>query len=119
MNLPHTAFRFIFHFVRQQWIKFALISFSFMVWAASDSLFPYFLKNIVNDLQTYHGKRTEIYAAAGSAVIAILLLWTLAEFFMRLEGVLEKYAFPRFRANIREAVFEYVTAHSHEYFSSQ
>jgi len=118
MNLPQSTFRFIVHFAKQQKVKFSILIFSFIVWAASDAVFPYFLKRIVNTVEAYHGERAGIYSALSGVLILLVLFWVGSEFFMRLQGILEIYTFPRFRANIREAVFNYVTAHSHEYFSS-
>jgi ATP-binding cassette subfamily B protein len=118
MNLPTTTFRFIYHFARKQWVKFSLIIFSFIVWAASDAIFPYFLKRLINTVQTHQGARADIYAAAGGVLILIVLFWLASEFFMRLEGIIQIYTFPRFRADIRASVFNYVTSHSHEYFAS-
>lgn len=118
MNLPHTTFRFIYHFARQQWIKFSIIMFAFMIWAASEAVFPYFLKRIVNTINAFHGDRAGIYTAVSGVLILIAIFWIADELFMRLQGIILIYAFPKFRASIREAVFNYVTSHSHEYFAS-
>lgn len=118
MNLPQTTFSFIYHFARKQWIKFSIIIFAFIVWATSEAIFPYFLKRIVNTISAFHGDRAGIYTAVSGILILIALFWIADELFMRLEGIIQIYAFPKFRATIREAVFNYVTSHSHEYFSS-
>lgn len=118
MNLPQTTFSFIYHFARKQWIKFSIIIFAFIVWATSEAIFPYFLKRIVNTISAFHGDRAGIYTAVSGILILIALFWISDELFMRLEGIIQIYAFPKFRATIREAVFNYVTSHSHEYFSS-
>ncbi|MES2205138.1 MAG: ABC transporter ATP-binding protein [Pseudomonadota bacterium] len=118
MKLPKSALAFIFYFARKQWLKFSIIIFSFIVWAVSDAIFPYFLKKIVNTLQNYQGERSGIYVAIGSTLLLLIVFWFAAEFFMRVQGITQIYTFPRFRANIREAVFKYATSHSHEYFSS-
>lgn len=118
MKLPKSALAFIFYFARKQWLKFSIIIFSFIVWAISDAIFPYFLKRIVNTLQYYQGDRNGIYAAIGGTLLLLVIFWFAAEFFMRVQGITQIYTFPRYRANIREAVFNYATSHSHEYFSS-
>lgn len=118
MKLPESALAFIFYFARKQWLKFSIIIFSFVVWAVSDAVFPYFLKKIVNTLQYYQGERSGIYVAISGTLLLLVIFWFAAEFFMRVQGAMQIYTFPRFRANIREAVFNYATSHSHEYFSS-
>lgn len=119
MNLPKTTFQFILYFVRKQWIKFSILIFSSLVWAINDTFFPYFLKRIVNALQNFHGNREHIYTALAGVLALLLLLWVLSEIFNRFQGIIQIFTFPHFRANIREAVFNYVKEHSHEYFASQ
>lgn len=118
MNLPKTASRFITHFVAEQWFKFAVLAFTSVAWAVNDTVFPYFLKRIVNTLQFYQGERQGIYAAVGGVLVLIVLFWVLSEILVRLQGIVQIYAFPRFRASIRSAVFDYVRSHSHEYFAN-
>ncbi len=118
-QLPVTPFRFIYYFVRQQKVRFSVIILCFIMWAVSDAVFPYFLKRVINVVQSFHGNTAGIYAAAASPLIMLALFWGGAEICMRVQGILQIYTFPLFRANIREAVFSYVKSHSHEYFSSQ
>lgn len=118
MTLPKTTFSFIFHFVKQQWLKFSIMMLCSVAWAINDAVFPYFIKIIVNGIQTYHGERAGIYAALAGTLLLLVLFWVISEIFVRLQGILQIYAFPRFRANMRESVFQYVKSHSHEYFAS-
>ncbi len=118
MKLPKTVLPFIFQFVRRQKLYFAAIVLISTVWAINDAFFPYFVKKIVNGVQDYQGPREGIYSALAGVLTLIVIFWLLTEIFLRLQGVIQLYAFPRFRANIREAVFNYVKSHSHEYFSS-
>lgn len=118
MNLPTSTFHFILYFAKKQWTKFAFIMFSFVIWSASDALFPYLLKIIINTVQSYQGDRAGIFSALSGVLLLLGLLWGSSEIFMRLQGIVEIYTLPRFRANIREAVFNYITSHSHDYFSS-
>lgn len=119
MNLPKTSFSFILYFVRQQWLRFFILSLSFIVWAVKDTVYPYFLKRIINTVSLYHGDRAGIFVAVAGTVSLLIFFWLLAEFVMRMQGILQIYTFPIFRANVRESVMEYVKSHSHEYFSSQ
>lgn len=117
-RLPKSTFSFIFYFVRQQWMKFALITFCSIVWAINDTIFPYFLKRIVNALENYNSDPKWIALTIGHFFILIVLFWILTEFFLRLQGILQVYTFPKFRSNIRNTIFDYVKSHSHEYFSN-
>lgn len=118
MQIPHTTGRFIFYFVRKQWLSFLIFMLVGVGWAINDTIFPYFLKKIVDALQDYTGNRMAIYDALKVTLILLVSCWIGMEIIQRLNGILEIYAFPRFRANIREAVFRYIKSHSHEYFSN-
>lgn len=117
MNLPKSALSFILYFVRHQFLGFATVIAISGIWAANDSIFPYFLKLIVNRIAQYHGEPAGVYSAVSGVLILLVLSWVVSEIFLRIQGVVQLYTFPRFRANIREAVFDYVKSHSHEYFS--
>lgn len=118
MNLPNTTYRFIFHFVRQQKFKFLLFVLGSVIWAINDTFFPYFIKCIVNIIQNYHGVPTGIYAAVKGILGVLVLFWIVTEILQRTQGFVQVITFPRFRAQIRAAVFNYVQSHSHDYFSS-
>lgn len=118
MSLPKTTFKFIYHFAKLQWAKFTLFMLISMMWAVNETVFPYFLKRIVDILQSHQGAPEGIYMAVKGVLILLVLFWIVSEIFQRVQGILQIYFFPRFRADIREAVFKYVQSHSHEYFSS-
>jgi len=116
--MPKTSLQFIFYFAKQQWVKFAFLILTTVAWSVNDTFFPYFLKRIVNTLQSYHGIPQEVYAALAPILILLGLFWIVTEILGRTQGIVQIYTFPRFRANIREAVFKYTKGHSQEYFSS-
>lgn len=118
MKLPSTTAGFIFSFVRQQWVKFLLLAMISVIWAMNETIFPYFLKRIVDVLQTYQGERAEIFSAIQGLLIALGLFWLVTEILHRCQGVIQIFTFPQFRANIREMVFKRVQSHSHEYFAN-
>jgi ATP-binding cassette subfamily B protein len=118
MNLPTSTFQFIYYFVRQQKAKFAVFVLGSTIWAINDTVFPYFIKRIVDVLQSYDGAREGIYIALKGILILLAVFWLVTEILQRLEGIVAIYTFPQFRANIREVVFNYVKSHSHEYFST-
>jgi ATP-binding cassette subfamily B protein len=118
MNLPKTASSFINHFVKRQWFAFSIIFLAAISWSVNDILFPYFIKLIVDILHDYHGPKAEVYSALSSPLIWLLAFWLGTEIWLRLQGVAMIYTLPRFRAQIREQVYNYVKLHSHEYFAN-
>ncbi len=118
MNLPKTAFPFIFHFIKRQRLGFLAIIVIAVIWAVNDTFFPYFLKLIVNAVQHFHGQPNQIYSAVGGVLALLIAFWVITELCLRIQGIVQIYTFPHFRANIRRTVFDYVKAHSHEYFAN-
>lgn len=118
-KLPQRASSFILFFVKEQWLKFTVLILASAIWSTNEAFFPYFLKKIVNTLNHYHGNPHRVYHALEGVLVLLVIFWLVNEFSVRLQGILGIYTFPRFRANIRDAVFNYVKAHSHEYFSSE
>ena len=119
MNLPKSTSKFILYFVRQQWIKFTLLILTSVIWAANDAIFPFFIKRIVDTLEHYTGRPENVYSALSGTLILLVTFWLITEVLNRLQGILQIYTLPTFRANIREAVFNYVKFHSHDYFSTE
>lgn len=115
--LPKTIIPFIWHFVRRQKYHFLLITVISIYWGISDTIFPYILKHIINVLENFTGDRATIFHSITALVILLLTVRFLAEILNRIQGITSIYTFPYFRANIREAVFNYVKSHSHDYFS--
>lgn len=118
MKIPHSASAFIFYFARRHWKAFSFLGLSFVVWAIGDAVFPYLFKIIIDRLTTYQGDRTNVFSVLTMPIIWVAITWCMAEIFMRSQGIVQLYLFPRFRADIRENIFRYVNSHSHEYFSS-
>src|SRR5262245_37030294 len=117
MKLPSRVFSFLWYFIRQQKLQFLIVLATSFVWALNDTFFPFFLRLIVDRLENYHCDPTEIFYALYGILLFLVLSWLVAEVVYRSQGVLLIYTFPRFRANIRQTVFKYVKAHSHQYFS--
>lgn len=117
MNLPSTPFRFLYFFAKKQWPGFLFLLVSSTIWAISDSFFPYCLKLIINHIANFEGARTAIFSAISGALLILILFWVSTEVLLRGQGIAQIYIFPKFRAQIRSNVFQYVKSHSHNYFS--
>ncbi len=97
---------------------FLILFVTALIWAVNETFFPYFIKLIVNTIHDYKGIPANIYSVLTVPVASMFSVWFVMEAAMRIQGVTTVYAFPRFRANIREAVYAYVKEHSYEYFSN-
>lgn len=116
--LPSTVFSFLWYFVQKQKFSFLFVVLTAGVWALNDTFFPFFLKLIVNKLENnVNVSLTELFFSLSGIITAFVSFWVVAEIIYRSQGILLIYTFPKFRANIRKTVFNYVKAHSHQYFS--
>ena len=118
MYLPKTPIRFIFYFLKNQYGKVLLMMLASLAWASKESLFPYFLKNFVNTLQSYPGDPEKAFNAVGTLFSIFSLVWIVSEIFQRSQGLVSIYFFPKLKTQIRTAVFDYVQLHSNEYFAN-
>jgi ATP-binding cassette subfamily B protein len=117
-KLPHTTIGFLSYFVKRQWFAFTIIFFAAISWSINDIFFPYFIKLIVDILSEYNGPRAEVFSALATPLILLTVFWLSTEFWLRMQGIVMIYALPKFRASIREEVFNYVKHHSQEYFAT-
>src|SRR5216683_6979506 len=111
MHFPHSVFGFLWYFIKKQKFNFLIVVITSIIWALNDGFFPYFLKLIVNKLQHYQGDPTEIFHELKELLLLLAGFWLVSEMIYRGQGILLIYTFPRFRANIRQAVFRYVKSH--------
>lgn len=118
MKLPKTAMSFLRYFIKRQPWGFFIIFLAALSWSVNDLFFPFFIKMIVNILETYHGAVAHIYSALAKPIILIAVFWLVTEFWLRMQGIAMIYTLPRFRANIRSKVYNYVKHHSHAYFAN-
>jgi ATP-binding cassette, subfamily B, bacterial len=117
MSLPKKPLPFIIWFIKKQIMGFSIVLMAGMIWAINEMCFPYFLKWIINSINTYHGIPAQIYTILSKPLIILAVLWMTMELAMRVQGIMLIYLYPRFRANIREAVLAYIKQHSHRYFA--
>ena len=118
MQLPKTSLGFVFYFIRQQWLKFIVLALASVAWGLNDAIFPYLLKRVVNTLNTYQGAPQNVYHALSGVLIILVIFWVVSEVLTRIQGLIQVYAFPKFRASIRETSFKYIQSHSHSYFAN-
>ena len=118
MSIPKSVSGFLWHFMKIQPIAFSVMVLGAIIWSVNETFFPYFIKLIVNAITNYKGEPSQIYQVLFWPVLALVSVWIAMEIALRTQGIVMVTAFPRFRANIRKTVYDYVKQHSHEYFSN-
>ena len=116
--IPKRNFKFILYFLLKQRVKFSFLILTAIFWSVNDTIYPYFLKHIINIAQNYQGAPSGIFRAVWFFSMLLITFWLLNEFLLRMQGIVSIYTFPQFRANIRETTFNYVKLHSYHYFAN-
>lgn len=110
---------FLWHFVRMQWFQFTVLTFCWLFWSVSETIFPYFLKKIIDILQSHLSDRDHIFPTLLTPLIYLIAFWVVGELLMHLQGVIQIFAFPKLRARIRKAIFEHLKKQPQSYFLNQ
>ncbi|NGX42773.1 MAG: putative multidrug export ATP-binding/permease protein [Chlamydiae bacterium] len=115
MNAIHSSpLKFIFYFVKKQWISFLFLLIFCGFWSFKEVMFPYFTRNIINALSANsQGDLTGAYLPA----FYLILTWVCMEIACRLLAQVKKIVFPQFRANVRKYCFNYIKDHSYQFFT--
>ena len=116
--LPKPLYAFILHFLKRQRGSFGFIILTMAFWAINEALYPYFVKVLVNQVESLHPGIESPFHALSFPLLSLALCWFLMEISMRSQGIVALYAWPEFRKNIRESVFVYTQGHAHSYFAN-
>jgi ATP-binding cassette subfamily B protein len=116
-KIAQTVPRFMRHFLAKQWFVFALQFLLCFAWSAKESLFPFFIKNMINMIHINQPKTILLKALIWQGV-GLLLLWSGMEIAMRWQGFLAMRSFPKFRTNIQAFLFNYMKGHAYDYFNT-
>ncbi|MCD6035640.1 MAG: mdlB [Rickettsiales bacterium] len=118
-SLPTTLPAFFWHFIKKQPIAFALL---FLVPSAivlETNVLPYSLKLLIDGIEQYEGDKADIFTVIAPALWLGSLSWIGMIVIFRLQNHWQGWVVPRFQADIRMSVLDYLTQHSHHYFSNQ
>lgn len=118
LTLPSTLPAFFVRFLKAQKGAFLSMTALALLWSANEVAAPYFLKVIIDRVANHQGERAAIFAAVAWPLGAAIILRTLMEAAMRVQGWIGVYAFSRLQAQIREAMFDHLQHHSYAYFQS-
>lgn len=116
--IPQNLRKLLWSFIKKQPVAFLFVFITTATWAINETLFPYFVKLIVNTVSEYKGDPADIFTALKNPLYLLFGFWLLMEISMRTQGLVMAYAYPKFRANIRSAAYRYTKGHSHSYFAN-
>ena len=111
------VYNFIFFFIKEQKYKFALILILGLAVALQVISWPYFISQLIDNLNTYHDRKLDIWQILWSHNIMYgIILLIIIECVSRLQGIVMMYTLPKFEASLRMEMFRYASRHSFNYF---
>lgn len=116
--LPKTTVAFLWHFVKRHGKSFAFMIFLICFWSANNAAYPYFIKMFIDALTTYTGPRDGLWEILKTPFWAIVIAFIIMEIAMRISWGFWINILPRFRADMRMQVVQYVKGHSLSYFTN-
>lgn len=115
-TLPQTLPKFFQRYFRQYPISFMIFFLAPCVLILEVTLMPYGLKMIVDAFTQFDAHRQDIWGAVQPALWLIGSAWVSMVVLMRLQNWWQAYVIPKYQAQMRLDLLNYVSAHSFEFF---
>nr|MBP9722796.1 ABC transporter ATP-binding protein [Gammaproteobacteria bacterium] len=117
-RLPSTIIKFSLYFYKKQPISFLLFFLAPLLLILESNVIPYALKMVVDAVEST-ADRQNIFTTIKPAIILGSVSWFTLIFLLRLQNWWQAYTIPKFQADIRMTVLDYVTKHSYQYFCNK
>ena len=117
--LPKKLHAFFWYFIKQQPLAFTLFFFAPMAMILETNIIPYSLKMIVDGISKHEQDRSHIFTVIAPALWLGGSAWLTLITLIRLQNWWQGYVIPKYQAQIRMTVFDYLSQHSCHYFSNQ
>ncbi|HAU3846172.1 TPA: ABC transporter ATP-binding protein [Legionella pneumophila] len=117
-ELPKTLGRFFWHFIKKQPLAFTVFFVAPIAMVLENNAIPYSLKMIIDALGV-HSREENIFSAVAPALWLGGGAWFALIVILRLQNWWQGYVIPRFQADVRMSVMEYLSRQSYHYFSNQ
>ncbi|MHA3237232.1 ABC transporter ATP-binding protein [Legionella pneumophila] len=117
-EFPKTLGRFFWHFIKKQPLAFTVFFVAPIAMVLENNAIPYSLKMIIDALGGHSGEEN-IFSAVAPALWLGGGAWFALIVILRLQNWWQGYVIPRFQADVRMSVMEYLSRQSYHYFSNQ
>lgn len=117
-ELPKTLGLFFWYFIKKQPLAFTVFFLAPVVMVLENNAIPYSLKMLVDALGVYTAGQ-DIFSLAAPALWLGGGSWVAMLVILRLQNWWQGYVIPRFQADVRMSVFDYLSRQSYYYFSNQ
>jgi len=116
--LPKKLGPFFFHFAKKRPLAFIIFLLAPMSLILENNAIPYALKMIVDALEG-HKTGQNIFHLVAPALCLGAGAWITMIMILRLQDWWQAHVLPKFQADVRMSVFEYLSKQSYHYFSNQ
>ncbi|KAF3363079.1 hypothetical protein PHSC3_000264 [Chlamydiales bacterium STE3] len=116
-KLPKTLSSFIFHFIKKQWKWFLLAQLFCFGWSIDHTFWPLIIMSLIDTITVHANERHHAFQLLAPVLIFGGCLWVLVEICFRLSGIIFAKIVPKFEAQVRMAMYDYVMQHSYNYFT--
>jgi ATP-binding cassette subfamily B protein len=117
-NKKITFFQLLWKYVKQFKIAFFFIFSLYSLLAIERVYFPYLTGEIIDSLTKLGENRENFWIVVKNPVLIIIFTIIGMDLLFRVQEFLTEYYIPRFKAKIREEVFEYTMNHSNRFFTT-
>lgn len=116
--LPKNLSAFLWFFISKHKYKFLLFQIFCFGFAIDQTIWPYAFGRMIEALNNYKGQKQDIWVYLTPVLFFWAGLWITLEIMFRLQGIMRALIWPKFSADIRMALFDYVSGHSYNYFAN-
>jgi ATP-binding cassette, subfamily B, bacterial len=109
---------FLWFFIKKHGKGFAMIQIFCFGMTMDSTLWPQVIRMAVGVLDNYHGPKGDLWYAISHVILFGLIVWIGIEVSFRLSGILAAKIMPKFEADVRMAMFEYVSEQTHSFFAN-
>lgn len=109
---------FLKHFMRKNYWSFFFMQLFALGWTLDHIAWPQIMSVVIDTLDSYNGPKDGIWNALSHIVILGGFIWIAIEISMRGSGIILARIMPKFEANVRLAMVEYVSRQTHSYFAN-
>lgn len=118
LGQTQSLFKFLFHFIRQRWVILLVMQLLYLVWVVEFIAWPHITKLLIDAVVGFGGAREFIWDAVAPIILLGAITWLIIEFGFRGSGFISAAVMPKFEADIRMTMFDYVSRHSHIFFTN-
>lgn len=109
---------FLWQYVTQHKLGFSGMFACLMVWAIDEALFPYFIKLFVDCVELNKPDTASLWHIFKLPILGMGITFVVMQISMRVFDIIEMNLMPRFRARIRQDIFDHIKDHSFKFFSN-